>query len=140
MSNGYNPMKWNCGTRGCFNAIRRPKIEVFAEVLPGRIAMSDIDATVEVNGNFLFMEFKSHLGDIPTGQKIYFQRLTRLSSKITVLVICADAETMMCHALRLIYGGEVFDWEAASLEDVMEELRQWTIWALKPAPFGILRP
>ena len=44
MSNGYNPMKWDCGTRGCFNAIRRPKIEVFAEVLPGRIAMSDIDA------------------------------------------------------------------------------------------------
>lgn len=48
MSDGTNPLRWDCVSRGCFNRLCRPKIELFAACFPGRIAMSDIDATVEV--------------------------------------------------------------------------------------------
>jgi hypothetical protein len=29
--------------------------------------MSDVDATVEVNGHFIFLEMKSHRGELPLG-------------------------------------------------------------------------
>ena len=128
MSNasGYNPLRWKCGERGCFNEKHRAKIEIFAEDLPGRIAMTDVDATVEVNGRFLFLEFKS--GDprqLPIGQKIYFQRLTELSSRITVCVVCADAETMAVRAVCVINKGEVGGWEICSTARLKERIRAW---------------
>ena len=78
MSAGFNPMRWDCGRSGCFNQKRRPKIEIFADCLPGRIGFTDVDATVEINRHFLFLEFKAgpHL---PTGQRIYFEQLTRVA-------------------------------------------------------------
>ena len=129
MSDGFNPMRWNCSSRGCFNLLCRPKIERFAACFPGRIAMSDIDATVEVNGHFVFLEMKSHRGDIPRGQRLYFERLTRLSDRITVLVLCGDAETMQCEALRLIHNGYLSDWQPATLDDVIQLLNKFANWA-----------
>lgn len=129
MSDGFNPMRWDCSSRGCFNLLCRPKIERFAACFPGRIAMSDIDATVEVNGHFVFLEMKSHRGDIPRGQRLYFERLTRLSDRITVLVLCGDAETMQCEALRLIHNGYLSDWQPATLDDVIQLLNKFANWA-----------
>ena len=129
MSDGTNPMRWDCASRGCFNQLRRPKIERFAACFPGRIAMSDIDATVEVNGHFVFLEMKSYQGDIPRGQRIYFERLTRLSDRITVLVLCGDAETMQCEALRWIHNGYLSDWQPATLDDVVQLLNKFASWA-----------
>lgn len=129
MSEGYNPMRYNCESQGCFNLLQRPKIEQFASVLPGRIAMSDIDATVEVNGRFFFLEMKSFEGPIPTGQRIYFERLTRLSPRIVVVVICGDAATMAVTSMLYIYGGRVSDWQPATLDDVRAALADFTEWA-----------
>ena len=41
--NGYNPLRWDCQKQGCFNKKKRPKIEEFAECLPGKISFGDID-------------------------------------------------------------------------------------------------
>jgi len=129
MSGGYNPLRWDCDTRGCFNQFCRPKIERFATCFPGNIAMSDIDATVEVNGRFLFLEMKSHQGRIPVGQRIYLERLTRLSSQIVAMIVCGDAQTMQCQAICWVYGGQVFDWQPATLDDVTQLLEDFTQWA-----------
>lgn len=123
---GYNPLRWKCDERGCFNIKQRPKIEIFAECLPGRIAFSDVDATVEVNGSFLFLEFKGgEPRDIPTGQRIYFERLTRLSSRITAVVVCCDAETMNASAVRLIALGKTGEWESSSTDDLKARIGKW---------------
>jgi hypothetical protein len=129
MSDGTNPLRWDCTTRGCFNKLRRPKIERFAACFPGRIAMSDVDATVEVNGHFVFLEMKSHQGEIPLGQRIYFERLTRLSPRISVMILCGDAETMQCEALCWIYNGQLTDWQPATLDDVIRLLNSFASWA-----------
>lgn len=129
MSDGTNPLRWNCGISGCFNQLRRPKIERFAACFPGRIAMSDIDATVEVNGHFVFLEMKSHQGEIPIGQRLYFERLTRLSPRISVMIVCGDAETMRCEAIRWIYDGRLSDWQPATLDDVVRLLNTFASWA-----------
>jgi metallo-beta-lactamase family protein len=60
--NGFNPMRWDCAEQGCFNHKKRPKIELFADCLPGRIAFSDIDAIAEINGNLLLLEWKDPFG------------------------------------------------------------------------------
>lgn len=129
MSGGHNPLRWDCGTRGCFNQFCRPKIEAFATCFPGKIAMSDIDATVEVNGHFVFLEMKSHQGIIPLGQRLYFERLTRLSPRIAVMILCGDAETMHCEAICWIYEGRLTDWQPASVADVDALLRAFSTWA-----------
>ena len=125
-NNGYNPIYWDCQSGGCYNVVHRPKIEVFAECLPGKIAMTDIDGTVEVNSHFLFFEFKSGgPRDIPLGQKLYFQRLTKISHKIKALVICADAETMVCTHLCEISNGVIGEWQTTTLEDLKARLNNW---------------
>jgi hypothetical protein len=129
MSDGTNPLRWDCASRGCFNRLCRPKIERFAACFPGRIAMSDIDATVEVNGHFVFLEMKSHQGDIPLGQRLYFQRLTRLSPRISVMILHGDAESMQCEAIRWIYNGQVSDWQPTTLDEVIRLLNKFTTWA-----------
>lgn len=129
MSGGHNPLRWDCGTRGCFNQFCRPKIEAFATCFPGKIAMSDIDATVEVNGHFVFLEMKSHQGEIPIGQRLYFQRLTRLSPRISVMILCGDAETMQCEAVRWIYNGQVSAWQPTSLDEVIAMLHAFSAFA-----------
>lgn len=135
MSNGFNPMLWNCEQRGCFNRVKRPKIEVFAEDLPGKIAVSDVDGVVEIAGHFLFLEFKSHT-DIPRGQSLLFKRLTKLSRKVAVLVIVADAETMICHERCVFYDGKQEPWQSCDLQDVKEMLRDWVEWVHQPKNFA----
>jgi hypothetical protein len=127
--NGYNPMHWNCEKQGCFNKKKRPKIEMFAECLPGRIAFSDIDAAVEVEGNFLFLEFKDH-DNIPKGQRIFFSRLTRLAPA-TVLVIEADVETMFVSGMIRIFDGKINPQIFINLDDLKQEIKDWSQWALK---------
>lgn len=130
MSDGFNPMRWDCSSRGCFNLLCRPKIERFAACFPGRIAMSDIDATVEVNGHFVFLEMKSHRGEIPRGQRLYFERLTRLSPRISVMILCGNAETMQFEAICWIYNGQLTSWQPTSFEEVVALLRAFSAHAI----------
>ena len=43
-ANGFNPLRWDCATRGCFNQKCRPKIELFAGCFPDRMSFGDVDA------------------------------------------------------------------------------------------------
>lgn len=55
-----------------------------------RIRLTDIDGIVERNGHFLIIEAKSLGKEIPTGQKIMFDHLTK-NPNWTVLIIWGDA-------------------------------------------------
>lgn len=126
-ADGYNPLRWDCDNRGCFNVKHRAKIEMFAECLPGRLAFTDVDATAEVNGHFLFLEFKSGgPRDIPLGQKIYFERLTFLSQKITAAIVCGNAETMVVEAVCVIKSGGVSEWQPVDLEGLKSKIKRWS--------------
>ena len=65
--------------------VGQPDLTVLDECFPGRIAMTDVDGLVEIKGQFLFIEWKRG-GDVPTGQRIMFERLTR-HPEFTILVI-----------------------------------------------------
>lgn len=122
---GYNPMRWNCENNGCWNVKYRPNIEHFANALPRKIAMSDIDAVTEVNGHFLFLEWKSYQGEIPIGQRILFERITKLSPNITVVVVAGDCETMNVSSIQRIKGGEFSSWVSCDLQGLFDRIERW---------------
>ena len=64
--------------------------------------------------------------DLPTGQRIYAQRLTSLSEKITYVVVCGDAETMEVKAVLPIAKGKLHGWQNCDLEGLFERIRRWS--------------
>jgi hypothetical protein len=122
---GYNPIRKKCRNGFCWNEAHRFRIELFAECLTGKCAMTDIDATAEQFGRFLFLEFKSHEGPLSYGQKIYFERLTKISKKITVFVVCADVTANLCYSMLSIYNGKINDWKPCDLDGLKAEIYQW---------------
>jgi len=124
---GRNPLRWDCNKDGCFNKKKRPKIEVFAECLPGKIAFSDIDAITEVNGRFLVLEWKSYADDIPKGQRIMFQRMTT-GGTFTVFIINGCAESMEIRQLCIVWDGKIHDWVNTTLDDVKTRIKKWVEW------------
>jgi hypothetical protein len=116
----------------CFNVKHRLDFRHFFDCLPGKISMTDIDATVEVCGHFLFMEMKRGQDELPFGQALYFKNLTLLSDKIAVLIVHGDSETMQCYALRHVWKGIIYPWVNASLDEVKDIISQWADLAMKP--------
>jgi len=126
-SNGFNPMRWDCVKQGCFNLEKRPKIEVFADCLPGKIAFTDVDGVVEINHNFLFLEWKDHQ-DIGTGQRILFERLTKCCPA-TVFVIEGDAKTMEVESVAVVWCGEIRPRDLVNLDGLRDKIKKWVAWA-----------
>jgi len=124
---GTNPMLWDCQRRGCFNVHKRPKIEVFAECLPGRIAFSDVDGIVEINGNLLVLEWKNR-PHIPTGQRLLYERWTANGPTAVILVV-GDARDMTVEEIAYVSGGEIAPWRDMDLAGLKEVIRDWAEWA-----------
>lgn len=121
-----NPLRWNCDRDGCFNRKHRPKIEIFADDLPRNIAISDIDGTVEINGHFLFLEWKSgECRDIPMGQEIWAKQKTLQSPRNTYIIIFGDCETMEMTHIQTIKHGRVYGLTECNLEQFHLRLQGW---------------
>jgi hypothetical protein len=127
---GYNPMRWKCSERGCFNECARPKIEVFAECFPGWISMADVDGEVEINDRFLRMEWKSRPVQLSRAQSTQFGRLVRRPNcEWTIIIIAGSAKTMrVTHAMHF---GEGRTWVARDLDWCKRFMAAWAKWARK---------
>jgi len=121
---GYNPLRWDCNTSGCFNQKKRPKIEVFSECFPGRINFGDVDAIVEIGGQFLLLEWKEFTAELPTGQRIMYRRLTG-DEHFVVLVVVGDAETMAVEGIQAWEKGRAKPFEALDLAGLKRRIRSW---------------
>lgn len=128
MNSGFNPMRWNCRTSGCFNVKRRPKIEVFAECFPRRINFGDVDGIVELSGKFLMLEWKGDGGAIRTGQARTYVEFTRNIGNL-VLVVHGDAETMTVEGYSQYWSGKPFPFVTGDLDAVKDRMRRWVHWA-----------
>lgn len=135
---GYNPLRWRCEERGCFNEKQRPKIEMFCGAFPGRINFSDVDGIVEVAGNALMLEWKSAPMSIPTGQRIMYERLSR-GEKVTVLCLAGSAQTMEVTHMRVFFNGKQVPsdgWTECDFAGAVERMRRWAKWARDNPKFG----
>ena len=122
-----NPLRWDCERRGCFNVKKRPKIEQFAECLPGAIAMGDVDGIVEIKGRVLLLEWKEAL-PVSTGQRILYERMTA-NLAVHVLVVIGDPETMATSMYAIFNAGRMTKWRSGTLDDVKGVIRRWAAFA-----------
>jgi hypothetical protein len=123
MNSGFNPMRWNCETSGCFNTKRRPKIEVFADCFPSRINFGDVDGLVEY-GSFCLLEWKGEGGSLRTGQRISFEQFTRQPGNI-VFVVDGNAETMEVTRYSIFWAGSHQTAIDANLDELKERIKAW---------------
>lgn len=124
MNSGYNPMRYDCETSGCFNKVKRPKIEVFSDCFPGRINFGDVDAEVEINGHFLQLEWKPAKVEMATGQHIKFKRYTQQPGW-AVIVVAGCAETMEIEAFRVYSAGQLYPWVGGDLAALKVVICRW---------------
>jgi hypothetical protein len=125
---GFNPMRWDCDTQGCFNEKCRPKIEVFAECFPRNINFGDVDGSVELEGYELKLEWKNagHL-NIPGGQRIAFTKLSQDKTQ-TIICVSGDPKTMVVEKMSVFFGGKQEPWHDATLDDVKQRIKGWCKW------------
>jgi len=120
-------MNWDCERQGCFNKKKRLKFAAFHGCLPGRIAFTDVDGLVEINGNLLLLEWKDHQG-LSTGQRILFERLTRFCPA-AVFVVEGNAESMAVESVSTAWEGRIDPPEPCDLAGLREMIRDWADWA-----------
>lgn len=124
---GFNPMRWNCQSDGCFNIKRRPKIEVFADCFPRKINFGDVDGLVELNGRFLLLEWKGDGGSLKRGQQLTYVEFTNTLGNL-VLVVRGDAESMKVESYSSFWGGSFYPAISADLNAVKSRISHWVQW------------
>ena len=127
-------MRWDCSPDkdGCYRRLGQPDLTVLDECFPGRIAMTDVDGLVEINGRFLFIEWKRG-GDVPAGQRIMFERLTR-HPEFTILVILGDPRTMEVERYDVFRDGRRKGWRECGLSELKRHVRTWAERASRASP------
>lgn len=127
-SNDNNKLRWQCDKQGCFNTKKRPKLEVFYDLLPGKIAIGDIDGIVEINSKFLILEYKGYGVPLPKGQQIMYERLTKIAP-FTVIVVAGDCETMETKEYFIYYNGACGKTKQTNLGGLRDLVGRWVSWA-----------
>lgn len=123
---GFNPMRWNCQTAGCFNVKRRPKIELFADCFPRRINFGDVDGLVELNGWFCLLEWKGDGGAVRTGQhRSYIQFTNEDRPGNIVFVVYGNAETMHVEGYAHYWAGLHHPMVRGDLKALKTRMRTW---------------
>ena len=132
---GFNPMRHSCEYQGCFNLNRRPKIEVFAECFPRKIAMADVDGVVEMGGRFLFLEWKTPNAPISWGGRMTLCSFSKIPGSIAIAA-WGNAKTMDICQLMLWWDGRCYESPYdPSLERLKTWMERWASFADKKEEF-----
>ena len=118
-------MRWDCSPDkdGCYRKLGQPDLTALDGCFPGRIAMTDVDGLVEINGRFLFIEWKRR-GEVPAGQRIMFERLTK-HPEFTVLVILGDPGSMTVERYDVFRNGRRRGWRDCDMRGLRRRIRAW---------------
>jgi len=119
-------MRWDCEKQGCFNKKCRPKIEIFSDCFPGKINFGDVDGIVEINGRGLLLEWKCFSLNIPLGQKIMYERLSK-TKLLSIMVIFGNAETMEVKNYCWFKNGNQSSWIEADLNSIKNQIKKWVL-------------
>jgi len=85
---------------------------------------------VEANGCLLILEWKTINVDLPTGQKIMFEKITKRSKSTTVFFINGIVFGQQVKRLRIYSNGVIKqDINPACNNDLIEQCKLWETWA-----------
>jgi len=125
--NNRRTFRWNCKMDGCFREKKCPDLTVFDDCFPNKNSLGDVDGINETNGKGLLLEWKTSSANIPTGQRIMYQKLTK-TGILSVLVVLGNAETMETKEYCWFYKGKQSEWKTADLEKIKAQIKSWVNW------------
>lgn len=131
-ASGYNPLRWDCEKKGCFNKKCRPKIEEFAECFPRACNFGDVDGLVELGGLFCLLEWKhtNWNGELSGGQRKTYVAFTKFVGNV-VFVVKGDAETMAVQGYQMFWCGKKKSFIECDLGGLKLRFREWGEYAEK---------
>jgi len=113
-----------CETHGCYIKTQTPDWGFLDSSFTNKIRVGDIDGIVEANGHLLILEWKSFIGDIPTGQRIMFEKITKIN-KIIVFVVSGDPiETVPVH-IKIYSSGRLVANESCDSDKLKRYCSAW---------------
>ena len=116
--------RWDCEELGCYREKCSPKLTVFEDCFPRKIAMGDIDGCVEIRGKFLFFEWKSKGGSLLRSQEIMFDVLVKKSPDFTVFIVDGDSRTMEVNRFE-IWNGNTRKKVEGDLSQLKKSIEDW---------------
>lgn len=124
-------LRWNCEKQDCYIKNARPMSHDFDGPYgtnpPRKIQVSDIDQTVEVDGYFVFVEYKSHY-EMSEAQRRYYEQLSRLQgvgkeNTVTVFYVVGDANQRQAEAFQECRNGKWTAWQNTNWQDMIERVQ-----------------
>ena len=119
-------MRWDCDHDGCWKDKNQVKLGVFDECFPGKIGFSDLDGVVEIDGHFLLIEWKYGNSELPEGQRIMFENMTR-DDRWIVVIVNGNAEKMEVSSTQVIAKGRIYQPEESSIGNLKLRCNQWAL-------------
>jgi len=128
-----------CHKHGCANLALNPKLHRYDDCFPGKIALGDIDGSVELNGHILWVEWKhkailegEEFENVHKAQWIQAKAFTRNSGKQTFVFVVGPLALPDTWAWRRVSrGGWAHDWNRTGEAGLMDMFRRWSAWAQK---------
>ena len=124
------PLRWDCKENGCYQERCAPRLEWFSDCFPGRISMGDVDGCVEINGKFLWFEWKSVGGKLQRSQEIMYQQLMNKGDDFTVFVVSGNSKTMEVNSYEVFHAGQRHYYEG-NIDNLKAKITSWSEWAKK---------
>ena len=118
-------IRWDCEKSGCWKKKQLFKLGLFDGCFYSTCGMTDIDGGVDQYGHFLFIEFKKFKGEIPSGQELFWHRLTQLSDKITLFVVEANPEEDEVYSMSSVNNGHQSLWIDCDLAGLKAKMIEW---------------
>lgn len=125
---GPGSMTWNCNSQGCF-VDKSPNIGLFGDCLPDRISPTNIDFFIELEGYFLYGEFKKPGAKMKDGQRRAFLALSRQPQTTFFLVEMKCPSTVL--RWRVFHAGQELPWVVGDIDMLKDKIRKW---AFRVAP------
>ena len=122
--------RWDCTRDGCRMACRWNP-DCLDGLLPRKSSFGDMDAWVEINGQFLFLEQKGTAGGLSTGQGYAFRRLAGLPNCTVWLIQDRAGGGYIFRDMRPPVSPPI----AISHSDLCDMVATWGEWADDPTPY-----
>jgi len=120
-------IRWKCQNDGCYLENSLPDWGVLEDVFPRNVFPTDIDGLVEIGGRFLVFEWKRDGAELTDGQEYALTRLTKVSIKISVIIVYGDSKTMDIQYIRVIHNGVSKGKEPCDIDEFKERCRRWSV-------------
>ena len=137
-------LRHDCDANGCAAKVLAPKLRAFDHCFPGRIAMGDIDMSVERNGWILLVEWKrgtQTLGFVQRNrpQVRQAQAFTLNSPRQTFIFALGDSLSMDVAAFRVMRNGDWLHGWQKGRERFEQYLKSWSAFAEAQEPLNAPR-